>query len=92
MHAQNIYAEMTLVCPSYWLANAFSDQGRSAWKYQYSVPGAMHGADSVVYFGGMGESLNIAIDQAVMRKLFFRACFPPFLPAAWGEEFYMLRL
>jgi len=35
--AYDIYAETTFVCPSYWLAEAFSDKGRKSFKYQYSV-------------------------------------------------------
>lgn len=52
--ANNIYAETTFVCPSYWLAEAFSDnqygQGR-AYKYQFSVLPAIHGSDAVAYLG-----------------------------------------
>ncbi|ORY54941.1 Alpha/Beta hydrolase protein [Pseudomassariella vexata] len=43
--ANNLYAETTFVCPSYWLADAFSAQGGKAWKYQFSVPPACHGCD-----------------------------------------------
>jgi len=49
--ADNIYAETTFVCPSYWMAEAYSDYGRSSYKYQYSVPVAAHGQDVSVYFG-----------------------------------------
>lgn len=49
--ANNIYAETTFVCPSYWMAEAFTDKGRSSYKYQYSVPAAQHGADVTGYFG-----------------------------------------
>jgi carboxylesterase type B len=49
--ANNIYAETTFVCPSYWLAEAYSDRGRASYKYQYSVPVATHGADVTAYFG-----------------------------------------
>lgn len=48
--ANDIYAETTFVCPSYWLAEAFSDNGRSSYKYQYSVPVALHGSDETAYF------------------------------------------
>jgi hypothetical protein len=37
--AYNIIAETTIVCPGYWLAEAFSGGGRKAYKYQYSLPG-----------------------------------------------------
>ena len=49
--ADNIYAETTFVCPSYWMAEAYSDKGRSSYKYQYSVGVATHGADVAAYFG-----------------------------------------
>ena len=49
--ADNVYAETTFVCPSYWVAEAFTNNGREAWKYQYSVGGAQHGADVTGYFG-----------------------------------------
>lgn len=47
---QNIYAETTFVCPSYWMAEAYSDKGRSSYKYQYSVLPAVHGSDVTAYF------------------------------------------
>ncbi|KAI4133175.1 MAG: hypothetical protein LQ347_002282, partial [Umbilicaria vellea] len=49
--AENVYAETTFVCPSYWLAEAFSDNGRTSYKYQYSVPAAQHAYDTYAYFG-----------------------------------------
>ena len=49
--AQAIYGETTFVCPSYWLAEAYNAQGRTGYKYQYSVPIALHGTDPAVYFG-----------------------------------------
>ncbi|KAH6678129.1 carboxylesterase type B [Halenospora varia] len=48
---QNIYAETTFVCPSYWLAQAFTNHNRHAYKYQYSIPPALHGEDYGAYFG-----------------------------------------
>ncbi|OCK79810.1 carboxylesterase [Lepidopterella palustris CBS 459.81] len=42
----DVYAESTYVCPSYWLAEAFPQ----AWKYQYSVVPAYHGADLTAYW------------------------------------------
>ncbi|KAF7929047.1 hypothetical protein BELL_0312g00060 [Botrytis elliptica] len=44
--ANNLYAETTLVCPSYWLASAYPQ----AWKYEFSVPPAQHGADMNAYY------------------------------------------
>jgi carboxylesterase type B len=49
--AYNIYAEATFVCPSYWLSDAFTKNNRTAFHYQYSVPGALHGSDVTAYFG-----------------------------------------
>ncbi|EXJ66348.1 carboxylesterase 2 [Cladophialophora psammophila CBS 110553] len=46
-----IYSETTFVCPSYWMAEAYSDHGRNSFKYQYSVPIAVHGTDLTAYFG-----------------------------------------
>lgn len=48
---QNIYAEASVVCPSYWLSAAFSGNGSRAYHYQYSVPFAAHGADLTAYWG-----------------------------------------
>jgi carboxylesterase type B len=49
--ADNIYAEATFVCPSYWLNDAFTTQNRTSYHYQYSVPAALHGSDVSAYFG-----------------------------------------
>jgi carboxylesterase type B len=49
--ANNIYAEATFVCPSYWLSDAFTSKNRTAYHYQYSVPAALHGSDVSAYFG-----------------------------------------
>lgn len=48
--ADNIYAETTFVCPSYWMVEAYSDK-ESSYKYQYSVGVALHGTDVAGYFG-----------------------------------------
>lgn len=42
----NVFGESTFDCPSYWLADAFPQ----AWKYQYSVVPAYHGADLTAYW------------------------------------------
>lgn len=49
--ANNIYAEATFICPSYWLNDAYSDAGRSSYHYQYSVPFASHQDDVPALFG-----------------------------------------
>jgi len=47
----NILAEATFVCPSYWMASAYTGNFKSAYQYQYSVPFAWHGTDVVGNFG-----------------------------------------
>ncbi|CAK7234698.1 hypothetical protein SBRCBS47491_009037 [Sporothrix bragantina] len=49
--AYNIYAESTFVCPAYWLTGAFTQKGKSAFQYQYSVPFAYHQSDVSAYLG-----------------------------------------
>lgn len=46
-----VYGETTFMCPSYWLAEAYSDNkfGGQGWKYQWSVPNAYHGTDGAAY-------------------------------------------
>jgi len=64
--AFNIIAETTLVCPSYWLAEAYSTYGRKSWKFQYSVPTATHGADLAALIapgGKVGPDLPAAFKQ-----------------------------
>ncbi|KAH7069572.1 hypothetical protein BKA63DRAFT_85008 [Paraphoma chrysanthemicola] len=47
------YAESTFVCPSYWLAEAYSKIGKKGFKIQYSVPIALHSYDEIALFGNM---------------------------------------
>lgn len=47
----NIYAEATFVCPSYWMASAYTGGSKQSWHYQYSVPFAWHASDISAYFG-----------------------------------------
>ncbi|KAJ9603643.1 hypothetical protein H2200_011829 [Cladophialophora chaetospira] len=65
--ADNIYAETTFVCPSYWMAIAYNDMGRTSYKYQFSVEPALHGADVSGYFGpaapNIGPDLALAFRQ-----------------------------
>ncbi|KAN0117317.1 acetylcholinesterase precursor [Hyaloscypha variabilis] len=65
--ADDIYAETTFVCPSYWLAEAFSDKSRSSYKYQYSVPIATHGADVSGYFGPANPTQSSDFEYAFMK-------------------------
>ncbi|RDL31136.1 Carboxylic ester hydrolase [Venustampulla echinocandica] len=51
-NAVNMYSETTFTCPSYWLAEAYSAKGSlKSYKYQYSVPYALHSTDMGAYFG-----------------------------------------
>ncbi|KAL7956580.1 Alpha/Beta hydrolase protein [Trichoderma compactum] len=54
--AFNVAAECIFQCPSQWIAEAFSSptSGRRAWKYQYSLDPAYHGADLGAYFASSG--------------------------------------
>ncbi|KAK3716386.1 hypothetical protein LTR37_006536 [Vermiconidia calcicola] len=56
--ANNIYSETTFICPSYWMAQAFSDPPRTSYRYQYSVVPALHGNDVSAYFGPVGAAEN----------------------------------
>ena len=58
--ADNLYAETTFVCPSYWMAEAFTSgssspggygPARKAYKYQYSVVPAPHAFDIGAFLG-----------------------------------------
>jgi len=49
--ANNLYSESIFVCPSYWLAEAYSGGDFESYKYQYSVVGASHGTDVAGYYG-----------------------------------------
>ncbi|KAL8947880.1 MAG: hypothetical protein Q9222_005882 [Ikaeria aurantiellina] len=64
--ADNVYAETTFVCPSYWLAGAFTNNDRIAYKYQYSVIPAQHGSDSNAYFGPALPNQGADFAQAFM--------------------------
>ncbi|KAH0363182.1 carboxylesterase type B, partial [Aureobasidium melanogenum] len=63
--ADNIYAETTFVCPSYWMAEAYTGE-RSSFKYQYSVPAAQHGADVTGYFGPAAPTQGSEFERAFM--------------------------
>ena len=43
--ASKLMIWQTFICPSYWQAEAYSGKGRTSYKYQFSVPPALHGAD-----------------------------------------------
>ena len=63
--ADNIYAETTFVCPSYWMVEAYSDKA-SSYKYQYSVPVALHGSDVSGYFGPAAKNQGPDFERAFM--------------------------
>ncbi|KAK3991556.1 lipase 4 [Cladorrhinum sp. PSN332] len=65
----NIYAEAEVICPSYWLASAFSRQNKSAYHYQYSVPFAIHAADISAYYGPPTENQGPDLVNA-FRKIY----------------------
>ena len=70
--ANNIYAETTFICPSYWLAEAFSNPPRVSYKYQYSVIPALHGTDVSAWFGPTSEQQGPDFGKALMRKSIFK--------------------
>lgn len=66
--ANLIYGETTFVCPSYWLADAYNSRGRTGYKYQYSVPAAIHGTDLAAYLntpsvGNIGPDFAFAFQR-----------------------------
>ncbi|KAF2280548.1 alpha/beta-hydrolase [Westerdykella ornata] len=65
--ANNIYAEATFVCPSYWLNTAYTSKTPSSFHYQYSIPFASHGDDVPGYFGpatpNQGRDFALAFRQ-----------------------------
>ncbi|KAK4986906.1 hypothetical protein LTR66_007741 [Elasticomyces elasticus] len=67
--ADNIYAETSFVCPSYWMAEAYSDRGRASYRYQYSVPLATHGTDLTAYFGPVLPNQPADFERAFMQIL-----------------------
>ena len=64
---QNVYAESTFVCPSYWLADAFTDKNRKAYKYQYSIIGAEHAAELSSLVGTPTPNQGPAFNKAFMN-------------------------
>jgi carboxylesterase type B len=71
---QNILAEATFVCPSYWMATAFTSSNRKAYHYQYSVPFAAHRADVTAYVGpatpNQGPDFTLAIRSTSLHSDF----------------------
>lgn len=66
--ANNFYAEVTFVCPSYWLADAYMQPGdTAAFQYQFSVTPALHGFDTFFYFPTPERPVDSGISQAFME-------------------------
>ncbi|TKA65178.1 hypothetical protein B0A55_09223 [Friedmanniomyces simplex] len=67
--ADNIYAETTFVCPSYWMVEAYSNNraGGQGYKYQFSIPPAYHGADVAGYFDYPGEYYSVDFTTAFQK-------------------------
>lgn len=61
-------AETAFDCPAQWLAEAFSTGSRQAWKYQYSVTPAYHGADLSAYFA-VGATVPNADFRHAFQKI-----------------------
>ncbi|KJR87540.1 carboxylesterase type B [Sporothrix schenckii 1099-18] len=85
--AYNLYAEVAVVCPSYWLSTAFSNNStttsRSSYHYQYSVPFAAHGADLAAYWGPATPNLGPEFVQAFRESIVaFVATGNPSIPLA----------
>lgn len=49
--ANLIYGESTFICPSYWLADAYTTYRDGGYKLQTSTPVALHGLDDLAVFG-----------------------------------------
>ncbi len=64
-----VAAENVFDCPAQWLAEAFSTEGRVAWKYQYSVTPAYHGADLPAYFAVGAAQPNAEFRQTFQKIL-----------------------
>lgn len=67
----NMQAETTFACPAQWLAEAFSSDRsseRQAWKYQFSVTPAYHGADLSAYFA-VGATVPNADFRHAFQKI-----------------------
>ncbi|KAK5988811.1 Lipase 4 [Cladobotryum mycophilum] len=64
----NIAAEVLFHCPAQWFAEAFSTGSRQAWKYQYSLQPAFHGADLSAYWS-VGAKLPSAGFRHAFQKI-----------------------
>lgn len=80
--AFSVAAEARFDCPAQWLADAFSGVShdddddadtlrlrRHAWKYQYSVAPALHGADLEAYFADNATTIPSARFRRAMQRM-----------------------
>ncbi|PHH65379.1 hypothetical protein CDD81_2483 [Ophiocordyceps australis] len=67
--AFNLAAEATFDCPAQWLAEAYSTNGRHAWKYQYSVTPSFHGADLTAYFAASSRGPGAGFRHALQKMM-----------------------
>lgn len=67
--ADDIYGESTFVCPSYWIAEAYSSSrsGGKGYKFQLSIPPSFHEADLPAYFDYPGHFYSADFNIAVQR-------------------------
>ncbi|KAH7062714.1 carboxylesterase [Paraphoma chrysanthemicola] len=83
--ANNIYAEATFICPSYWLNDAYTASGRKSYHYQYSVTGGLHTDDIPGYFGPAMPNQSPAF-TTVFRQIwgkFIESAAPESAVGAW---------
>ena len=70
--ANLIYSESTFICPSYWLAEAYTYYHGGGFKFQTSTPVALHGLDDLAVFGNLPPptygSKYIAAVQGIWAK------------------------
>lgn len=67
--ADNIYAETTFVCPSYWMAEGYSSSrnGGRGYKLQFSITPAFHGGDIAGYFDYPGQYYSVDFTTAFQK-------------------------
>ncbi|GKT44479.1 uncharacterized protein ColSpa_04660 [Colletotrichum spaethianum] len=79
--ANNFYAEATVICPSYWLADAYAaKKGGQAWRYQFSVQPAYHGLDV-----GSGSGTDVLLADVNTPNTSIILPLRRGLQIAWGD-------
>ncbi|KAF7128695.1 hypothetical protein CNMCM5793_003546 [Aspergillus hiratsukae] len=66
--ANNLYAEVTILCPAYWMAEAFTLGNKTSYKYQVSAVPGTHAADLFILFGPRWESMSDEL-QVALRSI-----------------------